>query len=583
MGAIVVLVVAYVVISRRERRRQEGPRSQPAATQTVVDAVDRRAARPTRARPTTGGRRPPRRAGAADRRVRRRQAAGRRQEADLQQGRHDRFDRHVRHRRRGPLPRLRRPQGRAPRAARCTFSFPATIEGSSSSSSRTTEQIAESTSRRETPAGASPRALALGAARWRCPASALAHGLVGKQDLPIPRWLFAWAAAVVLVVSFVGARRAVAAPAPGARARARACCACPRSLEVAVRRARAWPPSSSPSTRASRARRRRPPTSRRPSSTSSSGSAIPFATLLLGDVFARLQPVARRRRAASAWVYGRARRGGEAPAPLAYPAWLGRWPAALGILAFAWVELVYVNKDDPSQLATMALLYAAVQLVGMSLYGIERVDAQRRRVRRLLPAVLDALAAALARRARCTCARRWPARRSSTPAPGTVALLCTMIGTVSFDGLSQGALWTGRAAIAPAAPAALHQPRLQRRGGARDHLHGRPADHGGPRSAASTAWACSGCARSAAATRHRAVAALRALADPDRAGLRRRALLLAADLPGPGDGLPHLRPARPRLEPVRHRDGDDRLQRRRRQRRLVRAGRRARARPRVPA
>ena len=35
----------------------------------------------------------------------------------------------------------------------------------------------------------------------------------------------------------------------------------------------------------------------------------------------------------------------------------------------------------------------------------------------------------------------------------------------------------------------------------------------------------------------RAVAALRALADPDRAGLRRRALLLAADVPGPGDGL----------------------------------------------
>ncbi|MDX6656546.1 MAG: hypothetical protein QOH62_1339, partial [Solirubrobacteraceae bacterium] len=36
------------------------------------------------------------------------------------------------------------------------------------------------------------------------PASAAAHGLVGKQDLPIPRWLFAWGAAIVLVVSFVG-------------------------------------------------------------------------------------------------------------------------------------------------------------------------------------------------------------------------------------------------------------------------------------------------------------------------------------------------------------------------------------------
>src|SRR5215210_6898632 len=31
---------------------------------------------------------------------------------------------------------------------------------------------------------------------------AFAHGLVGKQDLPIPQWLFAWGAAIVLVVSF---------------------------------------------------------------------------------------------------------------------------------------------------------------------------------------------------------------------------------------------------------------------------------------------------------------------------------------------------------------------------------------------
>ena len=36
------------------------------------------------------------------------------------------------------------------------------------------------------------------------PATAGAHGLVGKQDLPIPRWLFAWGAALVLVISFVG-------------------------------------------------------------------------------------------------------------------------------------------------------------------------------------------------------------------------------------------------------------------------------------------------------------------------------------------------------------------------------------------
>ena len=35
------------------------------------------------------------------------------------------------------------------------------------------------------------------------PASAQAHGIVGRADLPIPVWLFSWAAAIVLVVSFV--------------------------------------------------------------------------------------------------------------------------------------------------------------------------------------------------------------------------------------------------------------------------------------------------------------------------------------------------------------------------------------------
>ena len=34
------------------------------------------------------------------------------------------------------------------------------------------------------------------------PQSAAAHALVGRQDLPIPTWLFAWGASLVLIVSF---------------------------------------------------------------------------------------------------------------------------------------------------------------------------------------------------------------------------------------------------------------------------------------------------------------------------------------------------------------------------------------------
>jgi hypothetical protein len=35
------------------------------------------------------------------------------------------------------------------------------------------------------------------------PVSASAHGISGRASLPVPAWLFAWVAAIVLVVSFV--------------------------------------------------------------------------------------------------------------------------------------------------------------------------------------------------------------------------------------------------------------------------------------------------------------------------------------------------------------------------------------------
>ncbi len=44
---------------------------------------------------------------------------------------------------------------------------------------------------------------ALGIGALLLPATADAHGIVGRADLPIPVWLFSWAAAIVLIVSFV--------------------------------------------------------------------------------------------------------------------------------------------------------------------------------------------------------------------------------------------------------------------------------------------------------------------------------------------------------------------------------------------
>jgi hypothetical protein len=282
-----------------------------------------------------------------------------------------------------------------------------------------------------------------GAAVAALPDAALAHGLVGRQDLPIPRWLFAWGAAVVLVVSFVAL--AVLWPRPRLEeARERRVARVPAALEVlagAIGVAAFVAVVYAGLAGTQTATANLAPTT----IYVIFWVGIPFLSLVLGDVFAAFNPwraIAR----GVAWVAGRVAPG-KLPAPMAYPVWLGRWPAAVGILAFAWVELVFVNRDDPSTLAALALLYAAVQLVGMSLYGIDtwtrRADAFAVYFR-----LFSALAPlhwrdrALYRRLPLSGAPRLD------PVPGTVALLAVMIGSTSFDGLSQGDLWTGTNGIA---------------------------------------------------------------------------------------------------------------------------------------
>jgi hypothetical protein len=112
----------------------------------------------------------------------------------------------------------------------------------------------------------------------------------------------------------------------------------------------------------------------------------------------------------------------------------------VGILGFAWLELVYVEKDNPNTLAWLALLYAAVQLFGMGLYGIETWTSRG-----------DAFAVYFNLFSRLSPLRWYRDRLERRPPlagvtsleqlPGGVALLAAMIGSTSFDGLEQGLLW----------------------------------------------------------------------------------------------------------------------------------------------
>ncbi len=55
--------------------------------------------------------------------------------------------------------------------------------------------------------------------------------------------------------------------------------------------------------------------------------------------------------------------------PLAYPAWLGLWPAVILFFAFAWFELIDPAPQDPARLATAVTAYLGVTLAGMLVFG----------------------------------------------------------------------------------------------------------------------------------------------------------------------------------------------------------------------
>ena len=160
---------------------------------------------------------------------------------------------------------------------------------------------------------------------------------------------------------------------------------------------------------------------------------------------------------------------------------------------------------------------------------------------------------------------------------GTVAFVTVMIGTVTFDGLSQGQLWKD---ISADVVDAARRDRDRRADGVQDRRDVRAAAR---RRAGRRLLPARD--RGRALGRRRAVVLqarvrLHPHARPDRRRLRRRALPDVPRLRGPGDHLPGLGPVRAGLGPVRHGQLGDRLLGLPAGGHVVRAGRGGRGRPR---
>ena len=285
--------------------------------------------------------------------------------------------------------------------------------------------------------------LASPAAALLFPDIASAHALVGRKDLPVPAWLFAWGASLVLIISFA----LLSIAWTSARLQTEDWRAMPRSFSRAL---------LNPATEAicgvigvgllalvlyAGFRGIEDPTH---------NFTVIFVfytfwlgmvlvSVLLGDVFRAFNP----------WrAIGRAISGGfrlvageSAPTPFSYPDRLGRWPAVAGVLLFVWLELIAGGgvAPTPHKVAVGTLVYTGITFLCMALFGVEEwigrgeaFNAYFGMFSRLGP--FEVRDREVGRRRFLTGAPQWAA------VPGAAALVLTSIAVTSFDGAQEGVL-----------------------------------------------------------------------------------------------------------------------------------------------
>lgn len=286
-------------------------------------------------------------------------------------------------------------------------------------------------------------ALATPAAVLLFPEIASAHALVGRKDLPVPAWLFAWGASLVLIISFA----LLSVAWTEARLQKEDWRAMPRWFSTAV---------LNPVTEVvcgligvglfvlvlyAGFRGIEDPTQ---------NFAIIFVfytfwlglvliSVLFGNAFRAFNPW----RAIGRLISGGFRlvAGESAPAPFTYPDGLGRWPAVIGVLLFVWLELIAGGgaAPTPHKVAVATVIYTVITFVCMGLFGVEEwirrgetFNAYFGMFSQLGP--FEAREGEVGRRKFLTGAPQWAA------VPGAAALVLTSIGVTSFDGAQEGVL-----------------------------------------------------------------------------------------------------------------------------------------------
>ena len=272
-----------------------------------------------------------------------------------------------------------------------------------------------------------------------------AHALVAREDLPIPAWLFAWGASIVLIVSFFALSAAWRKPRfeqdhwrPFKGGAARALIGLPAQVLCGLIGVFLLGVAIYSGLRGTEAPDRNFVLT---FIFVTCWLGFPFFSAIFGDLFRPFNPWRAVGRAVGAGFEAIA---GQRAAHASYPEWLGRWPAVIGLLAVVWLEVVYGGSSgiavglEPAAVAHAALFYSAYTLAMMALFGVEKW-CERGEIFSVYFGMFSQLGCfavedgKLGRRRPLAAASHW------ATLPGSAAVVIASIATTSYDGASEGA------------------------------------------------------------------------------------------------------------------------------------------------
>ncbi|MGH2739728.1 MAG: hypothetical protein ACRDH6_04495 [Actinomycetota bacterium] len=265
---------------------------------------------------------------------------------------------------------------------------------------------------------------------------ASAHGIGGRIDLPVPISLFIWGATAVLVVSFVAlgvlwTRPRFETPRPGRPL--------PDSIQrILTSRTLEWLVRAGALglflvVAAAAAA----------GEDTTSGNLAPlfiyvwvwvglaFAHALFGNLWATISPFDSLARLLS--IGDRPRRP--------YPKAWGKWPGALLLFGFVWLELAHPSGSSPRVLALAIAAYTVGTLSGMAVFGRDSWNQNGEAFAVYFG--LFSLISPFGRDSEGRAVLRPPLSGLATvrPQPGLVPFLMVSIGSTSFDGFSASDMW----------------------------------------------------------------------------------------------------------------------------------------------